>query len=493
MPYYKPYREDLSSPGSDISVKVEYPIDGGNVETGVFPVVLNPTTPTYGSTDGDKYGNPILRGKPSGTFRQVEKLPVDFSVDPCNQFNFYTSGYSDERDRIVYLGEDLREDLNNNYTGCCFDENGNFVQEPSLNQKRTIDIKLEAIGFDTYGKPTWASQNAKFYHIQCEPPLTDPSQPTEEVVGTIVRSETFTLTFNGMSPQIRPDPPYLDDDIIVKLVNSNGTTVECDKDSTSPISMTATYPETITIKVFGSFGKKLFPNEAWEYYFRKYNPETNEPNDYTPVPEHLSISLPTEFTRQVDDGTGNLIEYTKVYPTDPNDYYDAYRVDQDNKVGIGTNGVVRDLSEEVPEGVYMLGYVQDPAEDVDVVLSFSVTSSIPPIVSTPWSLYSGPLIPSTYVAGDYVTNGGNLYRVDVGGTVAVGPAPNLDAGPSGTGFTTDVSGIVYRYIPSNIADITSYGAGDWTTTMYVLNDQSIGFQQFQDLVAAQPDGREKTL
>ena len=484
MPYYKPYREDFGSPGSDITIKVEYPIDGGNVLTGVFPVVLNPVVPTYGSTDGDKYGNPILRGKPSGTFRQVEKLPVDFSTDPCDEFKFYTSGYSDERDRIVYLGEDLREDLNNNYTGCCFDVDGNFVQEPSLNQKRTIDIKLEAIGFDTYGKPTWASQNANFYHIDCV--------NGSEVVGTIVRSETFTLTFNGMSPQIRPDPPYLDDDIIVKLVKSDGTEVSADKDSTSPISMTATYPETITIKVFGSFGKKLFPNEAWEYYFQKYDPETNEPNVYTPVPEHLPIDLPTELVRDVDDGEGNIIEVTKVFPKDPNEFIDAYRIDQNNKVGLGTNGVVRDLSEEVPAGVYMLAYEQDPAEDVDVVLSFSVTSSIPPIVSTPWSLYSGVLIPSTYAAGDYVTNGGNLYRVDVGGTVATGPAPNLDAGPSGTSFFTDVSGIVYRYIPSNIADITSYGAGDWTTTMYVLNDQRIGFQQFQDLVEAQPDGREKT-
>lgn len=476
MPYYKQYVEDFGSPGSDITIKVRYDVDEGNVETGVFPVKLG-TAPnfTITSTSGDKYGNPILRGKPSGTFRQVEKLPVDFSSDPCDEFKFYVTDYSAKRDRLVYLGEDLRENLNNNYTGCCFDENGNFVEEPKLEQKRTIDIKLEAIGFDMYGKPTWESQGPNFYHIDC----ANGSEP----VGSIVRGETFTVTFNKMTPEIRPEPPHLDDNIIVKLINSNGTEVSADKDSISTISMTATYPETITIKVFGSFGKKLFPNEAWEYYFQRYDPLTGVANEYTPVPEHLSFDIPKEFTREVDDGTGNIIQQTKVYPTDPNDFIDAYRIDQQHKIGIGTNGIVRDLSEEVPDGVYMLRYEQDPLEEIDVILEYTVTSSIPPIVSTAWA----PL--ASYAAGDYVTNGSDLYRVEVGGIVGIGPTPPPDVGPSGTSFFTDNSGIEYRYIPSNIANRTSYGDGTWTTTMYVLNDQRIGFQQFQDLLNAQPQGR----
>lgn len=476
MPYYKQYVEDFGSPSSDITIKVRYDVDQGNVETGVFPVKLGVAPNfTITSTSGDKYDQVVLRGKPSGTFRQIEKLPTDFSSDPCNDFKFYVTKYSAKRDRIVYLGEDLRENLNNNYTGCCFDENGNFVEEPKLEQKRTMDVKLESIGFDMYGKPTWASQGDNYYFIDC----VNGSEP----VGSIVRGETFTVTFNKMTPEIRPDPPHLDDDIIVKLVKSDGTEVIADKDSTSPISMTATYPETITIKVFGSFGKKLFPNEAWEYYFQRYDPLTGVTNEYTPVPEHLSFDIPKEFTRQVDDGTGNIIEQTKVYPTDPNEFIDAYRIDQEHKIGIGTNGIVRDLSEEVPEGVYMLRYEQDPLEEIDVVLEFTVTSSIPPIVSTAWA----PL--ASYAAGDYVTNGSDLYRVEVGGIVGIGPTPPPDVGPSGTSFFTDNSGIEYRYIPSNIANITSYGDGTWTTTMYVLNDQRIGFQQFQDLLDAQPGGR----
>ena len=55
------------------------------------------------------------------------------------------------------MGEDLTGSLNNEYTGCCFDENGNQVPEPSLNQKRVTEIVLEGITFDTYGKVNTAS------------------------------------------------------------------------------------------------------------------------------------------------------------------------------------------------------------------------------------------------------------------------------------------------------------------------------------------------
>ena len=562
MPYYRPAKESISSPSSDISIDVEYPIDDGNIESGVFPVKIGvPPSAVISSTSGSRFDSapkPILRGIPTVTFRQTQKLPTSFSSDPCNEFKFYVDGYSGERDRIVYTGEELSESLNAEYTGCCYKpaEDPNdppvFYQEPNLGQKRSLDMRLEAIGYDTYGKPHWASQPNKFYHIDCV--------NGSELVGPIVRSETFTLTFNKMEPQIRIPVPHMDDDFVITMKNSNGTTVVIDKDTVGTQSISCTYPETITIKLSGSFSKKLFADETWEYYFEKFDPFTGEPKEYTIIPEHLPIELPTTFERTFDevqeltpevithDGTGeygDLIPNTgteniviqsdsitegdfttriatssidKELPFNPNDFIDAFRIDQENKSGTGTgsDNVVRDLSQEVPEGSRILRYesdrtpreagttlldsenrgVDDPDYDPstgstirpghqDVTLHFTVTSSIPPITSSAWTLGAA------YTAGSYVTNGGNLYRVEVGGVVGTGPTPPADVGPSGTSFFTDNSGIEYRYIPSNIANLTSYGAGDWTTTLYVMNDERIGLARLQELLDAQPGGRDK--
>jgi hypothetical protein len=497
MPYYKQVVEDIGSAGGS-QIRVRYDVDKGNTVTGTFP--RGTAAVPLPSVSG------MLRGIPLTSFRQQEKLPVDFSMDPCDITKFDISGYSTPRNRIVYIGEELGVSLNNNYTGCCFDENGNQVPEPSLGQKRTMDITLEGIGFDAYGKPTWASQPNNFYFVSCG--VTEP-------VGTVVRSETFTVTFNSMSPQISGVAPYLDDDVQIILERSDGQSVTATSSSTAPISMTATYPQTIQIKIRGEFSKKLFPNEIWEYYFEKYDPETNQPKTYTPVPGHLPIQIPIQSERTFDqiqtsvapaiiDNNGDvtqpqgaitLQQYTqniststldKVYPVDPNTFVDAYRIDQNNKNG---TGIVRDLSVEVPisAGAVLLRYVQDQEDDVDVIFNFSVTSTIPSLNAVAWA------IGLSLTAGSYVTNGGNTYLVEVGGIVSPGlpPSTPADVGPSGTAFFVDNSGITYRYVPTNIANLTSYGAGSWSTTVYVMNDQKIGAEKFEELLNQQQNRRTK--
>ena len=487
MPYYKQINEPIGV--NPFQIDVLYDVDKGNTTTGTFP--RGTATLPLPNVSG------MLRGMPGTSFRQQEKLPTNFSVDACNNTQFNVSGYSTARNRIVYIGEELGESLNNNYTGCCFDENGNQVAEPSLNQRRTMDIKLEAIGFDTYGKPTWASQPNNFYFVSCG---------VSEPLGSIVRNETFTITFDSMVPNIGTTAPYLDDDATVTFRRSDGVTATATSTS-GTISMTATYPQTITIEVRGMLGKKLFPNDTWEYYFEKFDAETRLPKTYTPVPGHLKITVPTEFPRAFDsiqttttpavvDGNGNVTQtktsitntqwttqtgtstIDKVLPVDPNTFVDAYRIDQQNKNG---TGIVRDLSQEIPEDAIIMKYVQDPEDDLDVVLNFTVTSTIPSLNAVAWA------IGLSLTAGSYVTNGGNTYRVEVGGIVSAGFPPTIppDVGPSGTAFFVDTSGITYRYVPTNIANLTSYGAGSWSTTLYVMNDQRIGTELFEDILDAQ--------
>ena len=490
MPYYKQISENIGSAGGS-QIRVLYNVDKGNTETGTFPI--GTSVQPLGSVSG------MLRGIPGTSFRQKEKLPVDFSIDPCNDTKFNVTGYSTPRDRIVYIGEDLNESLNSNYTGCCFDENGNQVPEPSLNQKRVMDITLEGIGFDIYGKPVWESQPTDFYFISCG---------VSEGIANIIRSETFTVTFDGMTPQISGTAPYLDDDITVTLERSDGQSVTATS-STSTVSMTATYPQTIKIKVRGKFSKKLFPNDTWEYYFEKYDAETREPKNYTPIPGHLKITVPTEFPRAFDETQEvvvdpmtaaqyetNITESTliKQYPQDPNEFVDAYRIDQNNKNG---TGLVLDLSQEVPvsNGGILLRYIQDQEDDIDVKFSFSVTSSIPPLTVIPWAFLT------TLSAGDYVSFGGTVWYVEVGGVVDAGtPGDPLadpptegtpaDTGPSGTGFFTDNSGITYRYMPP-LSNYTTYGAGTLETTMYIMNDQKIGAARFEELLNQQQKRRIK--
>ena len=570
MPYYKPTVESIGGSGG-VSIDVEYPIDDGNIESGVFPTM---TGIVIGSTSGSRFDSsprPILRGIPTGTFRQVEYLPVDFSVDPCSDFNFYVTEYSESRDRIVYTGENLEESLNAEYTGCCYKPGPNpgdppvQYSEPNLGQKRTLDMTLETLGFDMNGFAKWASQPNDFYHISCS--------SGSQSVGAIVRSETFTVTFNKMEPQIRVVAPHMDDDFVVTMTNSNGTVVTIDKDTVGAQSISCTYPETITIGLSGEFSKKLFADETWEYYFEKFDPVSGDAKDYVINPDHLQFELDTTFERTFDevqeltpevithDGTdpvyGDLISNTgdsnvviqsdsitgsdfttrtttstisKELPYDPNDFIDAYRINQENKSGTGTgnDNVVRDLSQEIPSGSKILRYqadrtpraagtsVLDAEGDAqtmvnsdgryvtnpdfdnstasttrpghqDITLHFTVTSNITPtFVSAPWAVTS-------YAVGNYVTKGGNLYVVTIGGTVSTGPMPPPDVGPSGTSFFTDNSGIQYRYIPINIGALDSYGAGDFTTTIYVMNDELLGFDRLQELLDAQEDTRTKTF
>lgn len=493
MPYYKQINEPIGV--NPFQIDVLYDVDKGNTTTGTFP--RGTAAMPLPSVSG------MLRGIPGTSFRQQEKLPTNFTPDACNNTQFNVSGYSNVRNRIVYIGEELGESLNNNYTGCCFDENGNQVAEPSLNQKRTMDITLEAIGFDSYGKPKWASQPNNFYFVSCG---------VSEPVGSIVRSETFTITFNSMVPNIGSTAPYLDDDTTVTFRRSDGVTATATSTS-GTISMTATYPQTIKIEVRGMFGKKLFPNDTWEYYFEKFDSVTRLPKTYTPVPGHLKITVPTEYPRAFDtiqtstapevvDGSGNVTQtkatitntqwvsqtatstIDKVLPVDPNTFIDAYRIDQQNKNG---TGIVRDLSEEIPSDAIIMKYVQDPEEDLDVVLNFTVTSSIPSLNAVAWATGL------TLTAGSYVTNGGNTYLVEVGGFVSPGLPPDTpaDVGPSGTAFFVDASGITYRYIPTNIANLSSYGAGSWSTTIYVMNDQRVGAELFEDVLDAQGVRRVK--
>ena len=229
--------------------------------------------------------------------------------------------------------------------------------------------------------------------------------------------------------------------------------------------MSATAPQTITIKFGGEFGKKLFPEETWEYYYEKNS-------EYTANPDHLNFEIPIP-ERGVD----------------PNEYFEPYRIDKDNN-----SGSLNDLSQEVPSGVSLLGFESDITEREagtnpiegslsraghrDIVFNFTVTSSIPALTTIAWALFTP--IPT----GSYCTNGGSTYYVESGGTPSTGsPGAGIpaDVGPSGTGFFIDNSGMRYRYIPPE-GLVTTAGAGTWSTTLYVMNDYRIGAARFQELL-----------
>ena len=70
----------------------------------------------------------------------------------------------------------------------------------------------------------------------------------------------------------------------------------------------------------------------------------------------------------------------------------------------------------------------------------------------------------------------DLRIMESGGTPSTGsPGAGIpaDGGPSGTGFFIDNSGMRYRYIPPE-GLVTTAGAGTWSTTLYVMNNFSIG-------------------
>ena len=455
MPNYKEVNESIGAGPSNIDVLYET----GTPVTLSYPAgsALTPST-----TQGKYFS------APSPTYRQSWKLPVEFSEDPCAPLNWYVTDYSDSADRIVYLGEDLSENLNNAYEGCCFDENGNQVSEPSLGQARVTDIVLEGVQYDVYGKMGTASGIE--YKNGC----------TTVGMSSIRASETFTVTFNSMVPNIGGSAPYLDDDVTVTLLRSDGSSVIATS-SSGTVSMSAVAPQTITIKVGGYFGKKLFPDETWEYYYEKNS-------EYDPNPNHLNFEIDIPERGE-----------------DPNEFIEPYRIDKDNN-----SGSVVDLSLEVPEGVSLLKYESDRTEREaginpiegstsraghrDIVFNFTTTSSVPAITYVTWAI--GAVLPT----GSYVLKGGSTYHVDLGGTVSGGtpgspgdptavppvpptPGTPADTGPSGSGFFVDESGITYRYIPPE-GVLTSIGAGTWSTTLYVMNDYLVGQTRFEELLDA---------
>ena len=455
MPNYRPVTESIGAGPSNIDVDYEV----GTAVSLSYPVgTYDPNTLSYinvgTATASSNYRNKRYYLLPGSTFRQTWKVPNGVSIDSCDSSGqtWYVDSYSDPTDRIVYLAEDLTESLNNEYTGCCFDENGNQVPEPSLNQQRVTDITLEGIQFDTYGKILTASGIE--YKDGCTVVAANP----------VVRSETFTVTFDSMVPNIASSAPYLDDDVTVTLERSDGTTVVATS-SSGTVTMSATAPQTITIKIGGEFGKKLFPDETWEYYYEKNS-------EYTANPDHLNFEIPIP-----ERGP------------DPNDYFEPYRIDKDNN-----SGSLNDLSQEVPSGVSLLGFESDITEREagtnpiegslsraghrDIVFNFTVTSSIPALSTIAWALFTP--IPT----GSYCTNGGSTYYVELGGTPSTGsPGAGIpaDVGPSGTGFFIDNSGMRYRYIPPE-GTVTTAGAGSWSTTLYVMNDYRIGAARFQELL-----------
>ena len=457
MPNYRPVTESIGAGPSNIDVDYEvgtavslsYPV-------GTFDGTLTP--PAYinvgTATANSNYRNKRYYLLPGSTFRQVWKVPNGTAIDPCDSSGqtWYVDSYSDPTDRIVYLAEDLTESLNGEYTGCCFDENGNQVPEPSLNQQRVTDITLEGIQFDTYGKILTASGIE--YKNGC----------TVVAAASVVRSETFTVTFNSMVPNIASSAPYLDDDVTVTLERSDGTTVVATS-STGTVTLSATAPQTITIKIGGEFGKKLFPDETWEYYYEKNS-------EFTANPDHLNFEFPIP-----ERGP------------DPNDGFEPYRIDKDNN-----SGSLNDLSQEVPNDASILGYEGDRTERSagtnpidgstsraghrDIVFNFTVTSSIPALTTIAWALFTP--IPT----GSYCTNGGSTYYVESGGTPSTGsPGAGIpaDTGPSGTSFFIDNSGMRYRYIPPE-GLVTTAGAGTWSTTLYVMNNSSIGSDRLDELL-----------
>ena len=485
MPNYSDYVESIGTGASQIDVKyvitesseqVVYPVGTYDTNTQAYINVGTATGRLQGYT---AYNN--WEGFPGGGFRQYTKVPNAVTIDPCDSSGqtWYVSGYSDETDRIVYVGEDLTEKLENNYTGCCFDENGNQVSEPSLNQARTMDIVLEGLQFDIYGKFTYASMPNDYYKQGC----------TTVPVASIARSETFTVTFESMTPNIASSAPYLDDDVTVTLERSDGTSVTATS-STGTVTLSATAPQTIKIKIGGEFGKKLFPEETWEYYYEKNS-------EFTANPDHENFE----------------VSYDARKPN-PNDFIEPYRIDKDNN-----SGAINDLSTEVPTGVSLLKYEgdvtnreagssirdadgnvpTDPEFDastatrsraghVDVKFRFSITSSIPAVTTTAWALLT-PL-----ATGSYCTNGGSTYYVELGGTPSTGsPAAGTpaDVGPSGTSFFIDNSGMRYRYIPPK-GLVTSFGAGtQYDMILYLMNDYLVGQARFEEIIDASDARRVK--
>ena len=474
--------------GSDINFPAEW----------VDPTISPPPPPGYSAHKAN------LKDYVGGVYRIQQKVPTNFVQDEIEFMNvdsfvsqdFSANQYSTPDDRVIAYGDDLTE---NNEIGF----------------GRWLDVRLDCIGLDIDGRPDWYSQINSYYTSQ-----NSNGSATDPQLLAIEKEETITVTFNGFDPPILGTSPNIDQDLIVRLIKKNSSgnitqIVTCDKDNLSNINISATYPETITIHVEGNYTRLLFPNETWTYAFDKNS-------EYTIIPEHLPVVLENEGPRLFDPSleltatdvtdeveeltvgseTGNEITVTyfsatklnelaaasgaiKVLPQDPNEVFDAYQIDQTHSNQSRINGIVFDLSQEFPTDAEIVKYNQDPVIDRDVTYTFTVTSSMPAWNSSPWAA-------GIYAVGDYVTNGGNLYRVIFGGTATASTGP-----PTGTtnyrgttliGGIQTPSGPVYRYVPDPIG--SGFGAATIKLRQNVLNNYINGQERYSEILDSRSNRRD---
>lgn len=426
---------------------------------------------------------------------------------------FFPDTYITPKDRQVAYGEDL-----------------SGVDE--LGTGRWLDVRLDCIGIDIDGRPDWYSQVDDYYTFQATTNGTGNPKSWPAVTGkkpellNIIKNETITVTFTNFSPNILEGAIEIDNDLIIQLIKKDSTgtviqTLTCDKNNLTQISMTATYPETVTIHVEGNYTRYMFPNEEWEYYFYKEEP-------YTVIPEHLPIALETEFDRTFDSAnppdvagviaeqesytvgaeTGNEItipyfsdtkieelqtsaDDLRVLPEDPNETYATFRINQANTSQPKVNGKVLDLSQELPDEGNIVRYRQETTLERDATYTFTVTSSIPAWSSLPeykgaWS------VSGTYQLNDYVESGGNLYRIVAFGGTQPNQPPTGTTNFRGTVISPNVgpvpAGPVYRYIPDPMG--TSFGAATIILRQNVLNNYIGGQERYQEVIENRPLRRE---
>lgn len=443
---------------------------------------IDPLLPPVNPPNTYSAHSATLKDYVGGIYRVQYRLPNQFTNTPTEFMNvdtfvtqdFGISGYTEYQDRNIEYGIDLTE-------------------SDAIGFKNWLDIRLDTIGIDIDGRPDWYSQINSYYTSQ----NSNNSSVSPQFLGAH-KSETITVTFNEFSPNILETSPYIDEALIVQLIKKDGngniiSITTCDKNNLSNISVSAIYPETITIHVEGNYTRLLFPNEVWEYYFDKQS-------DYTIIPEHESVTYETTFTRPYDDLslTVNDLENPlsvdtydsliatssdiRILPQDPNEVFDGYKISQTFSNQPRINGIVYDLSQEIPTIADILSFDQDEITNRDVTYTFTVTSSIPSWNSSEW-------VAGSYAVGDYVTSGGNLYRVIVGGLATIETGP-----PSGTGNYQGtagnppvLSGPVYRYIP----DIgLSFGAATLQIQYNIVNNYIVGLERYEEILNTRTPRRE---
>ena len=503
MPYYGPQYERMGESGADAKLFEEYKF-GTKVTETFLDSTSTPTLPS--GFDVSLYDLPTSAFKQQIKFGDKGYITYPGGSDAYN-WQSQKENPLPPADRIIYINESIGEK----------DDTG---------LDKWIEITLEALGADAEGKPDWASRGTR-------PSRPDPTyDPPANPLGAIVETETFTVTFEEFTPNVLGTAPYIDEDIRVIFIHSNGTEVECNSTNLSQISMTATYPETIKIKVRGKYTKWLFPYDTWEYYYERTD-DAGNPAVYTPNPDHQPFLIESEDQRTYDEsvegipastimnevesqslsvidfgdvpsaqegtmtsaeglvgdstvglpnypGRQEVTETSKKLQIDPNEFVDAYRITQEYKSGTGPFGVIKDLSVEVPFGVNILKYDQDPITDLDVTYRFSVTSVV---TGGPNSI--------EYAVGTSVVAGDVVYVGDVSWIVLVGGFIFANDPPSGNTYYTDANSIEFQYRPSMLG--TSFGAGEFEITQNVMNDYKLGLDRYEEVLEERGLRRDKVV